>query len=286
MITPAAASPAAALPFAPDLLPRKKHAVPLYDPRPASTIARQNVAVPDALIAHRGAPLLAPENTLPSMRAAAAKGARWVEVDVKLTHDMKPVIIHDDRVDRTTNGHGFVANLKLEEIRTLDAGSYFAPEFAGTQVPTLEELVETVLELGLNLQLELKPTAGDDIETAEIALAVMKDLWPANHDGLFFTSFSIRSIHAAARLMPNVPRAYAVVVPPKNPKALLDETKCQILHLQRDFLPEDALNILADSGIEFAVATLNEVEPALRFFAGGAQSILSDVPDLFSSKDV
>lgn len=256
-----------------------------YDPSPSATLARQNVAVPDALIAHRGAPLLAPENTLPAMRAAAEKGARWVEVDVKLTRDMKPVIIHDDRVDRTTDGNGFVANMTFEEIRTLDAGAYFAPEFAGTRVPTLEELVETVLELGLNLQLELKPTAGDDIETAEIALAMMKDLWPANHDGLFFTSFSIRSIHAAARLMPNVPRAYAVVVPPKKPKALLDETKCQILHLQRDFLPDEALAIMADSGIEFAVATINDAEVAHRFFAGGAQTILSDVPDLFSRKD-
>jgi glycerophosphoryl diester phosphodiesterase len=256
----------------------------LSDPRPAATIARQDVTVKDALIAHRGAPLLAPENTLPAMRAAAAKGARWVEVDVKLTRDMKPVIIHDDHVDRTTNGHGFVANMTLEDIRSLDAGSHFSPDFAGTQVPTLEELVETVLDLGLNLQLELKPTPGDDIETAEIALAAMKDLWPANHDGLFFTSFSIRSIHAAARLMPNVPRAYAVVVPPKNPKALLAETRCQILHLQRDLLPDHALKILADSGIEFAVATVNEAETAERFFAGGAQSILSDVPDLFLRK--
>ncbi|MCJ8510249.1 glycerophosphoryl diester phosphodiesterase [Rhizobium lemnae] len=238
----------------------------------------------DALIAHRGAPLLAPENTLPAIRAAAAQGARWVEVDVKLTRDRKPVIIHDDQVDRTTNGHGFVANMMLEYIRSLDAGSSFSPEFADTRVPTLEELVETVLELGINLQLELKPTPGDDIETAEIALAAIKDFWPANRDGLFFTSFSIRSIHAAARLMPNVPRAFAVVVPPKDPKALMAETKCQILHLQRALLSDDALKILADSGIEFAVATINEADKAQHFFAGGAQSILSDVPDLFLRK--
>jgi len=256
----------------------------LTDPRPDATIARRDVAVPDALIAHRGAPLLAPENTIPAIRAAAAKGARWVEIDVKLTRDMQPVIIHDDRVDRTTNGTGFVGNMTLEEIRALDAGAYFAPEFAGTKVPTLEELVETVLDLGINLQLELKPTPGDDIETAEVALALMKDLWPANHEGLFLASFSIRSIHAAARLMPNVPRAYAVVIPPKKPKALLEETQCQILHLQRDFLPEDSLKILADSGIEFAVATINEPDVAQHFFDCGAQTILSDIPDLFAQK--
>ncbi|TRL38705.1 glycerophosphodiester phosphodiesterase family protein [Rhizobium straminoryzae] len=255
--------------------------MPAFDPRPLATIQRQNVAVPDALIAHRGAPLLAPENTLPAMRAAAARGARWVEVDVKLTRDMQPVIIHDDRVDRTTNGRGFVANMSFEDIRQLDAGSFFSPDFAGTRVPTLEELVETVLDLDIGLQLELKPTAGDDIETAEVALAAMKDLWPVHRGRLFITSFSIRSIHAAARLLPDVPRAFAVVVPPRDPKALLAETRCQILHLQRDFLPDDALKIMADSGIEYAVATINEAQATERFFAAGAQTILSDIPDLF-----
>lgn len=255
--------------------------MPFTDPRPLATRERRNAVVPDALIAHRGAPLLAPENTLPAMRAAAEKGARWVEVDVKLTRDMKPVIIHDDRLDRTTNGTGFVGNTLFEDVRKLDAGGKFSPDFAGTRVPTLEELVEVVLELDLGLQLELKPTAGDDIETAEVALAAMKTLWPAGRGKLFFTSFSIRSVHAAARLMPEVPRAFAVVVPPRDPKALLDETKCQILHVQHEFMPEDALKRLADSGIEYAVATINDRQIADRFFAAGAQTVLSDLPDLY-----
>jgi glycerophosphoryl diester phosphodiesterase len=70
-----------------------------------------NPVVVDALIAHRGASRAAPENTLPAIREAARHGARWVEVDVKLTADGKPVIIHDDTVDRTTNGRGLVARI-------------------------------------------------------------------------------------------------------------------------------------------------------------------------------
>lgn len=236
--------------------------------------------VTDHLISHRGAPRLAPENTLPSMRWAAQKGAKWLEVDVKLTADQRAVIIHDHTLERTTNGHGLVAGKTFEEVRALDAGRYFDPSFSGTKLPTLEELIETVLDLNVGLQLELKPTPGDDVETAEIALAILKSMWPANRDRLFVSSFSTRSIEAARRLLPDVPRAFAVTVPPRDPKALLAEVGCQILHCKSDLAVGDALKRLADSGIEYAVATINDADEARHFLANGAQSVLTDIPDL------
>lgn len=252
-----------------------------YQPQraPSGSSSRQLV-VPEAIIAHRGAPLLAPENTLPSMRAAAAKGAKWVEIDVKLTKDLHPVILHDDKVDRTTNGKGFLAALNFEDVRCLDARASFGEEFAGVQVPTFEELIETVLELDVGLQVELKPTPGDDIDTAVIALKVLKEMWPRNRERLFITSFSIQSIHAAARLLPDVPRAFAVIVPPRDPIALLKETRSQVLHLLQDVLSEECEKILADSGIEYAVAVVNDRDRAKQFLKNGAQSISTDVPDL------
>ncbi|QCJ00945.1 glycerophosphodiester phosphodiesterase family protein [Agrobacterium larrymoorei] len=243
----------------------------------------RHIVVPDQIIAHRGAPRLAPENTLAAMRSAVQKGAKWVEVDVKLTRDQKPVIIHDDTVDRTTNGKGFVAGLTLEEIRSLEARASFGEEFAGIKVPTLEELIETVLDLDVGLQLELKPTPGDDIETAEVALDVLKTLWPKDRERLFFGSFSIRSIHAAARIWPDVPRAYFVSIPPKDPVALLNETKCQLLHVTKDILDNDAMKVLADSGIEFAVSVVNDPAAARRFLELGAQTISTDIPDLLDT---
>ncbi|MEI7064879.1 glycerophosphodiester phosphodiesterase family protein [Dickeya chrysanthemi] len=241
---------------------------------------RQRRVVKAALIAHRGAPSLAPENTLIAMHKAAQRGATWLEVDVKLTRDRQPVIIHDDRVDRTTNGRGLVAGLTLAEIRRLEARAQYGEAFAGVTIPTLQELITCVLELDMGLQLELKPTAGDDVETAEVVLAVLKSMWPANRDSLFLSSFSVRSIQAAARLMPDVPRAFAVVVPPKKPLALLQETHCQILHCLSELLDEDAQRILADSGIEYAVAVVNNAAQARRFLDNGAQTVLSDIPDL------
>ncbi|MBX9447323.1 glycerophosphodiester phosphodiesterase family protein [Dickeya chrysanthemi] len=241
---------------------------------------RQRRVVKAALIAHRGAPSLAPENTLIAMHKAAQRGATWLEVDVKLTRDRQPVIIHDDRVDRTTNGRGLVAGLTLAEIRRLEARAQYGEAFAGVTIPTLQELITCVLELDMGLQLELKPTAGDDVETAEVVLAVLKSMWPANRDSLFLSSFSVRSIQAAARLMPDVPRAFAVVVPPKKPLALLQETHCQILHCLSELMDEDAQRILADSGIEYAVAVVNDAAQARRFLDNGAQTVLSDIPDL------
>ncbi|AUH00714.1 glycerophosphoryl diester phosphodiesterase [Prodigiosinella confusarubida] len=238
------------------------------------------IVVPETLIAHRGASTLAPENTLAAMCKAAEMGAKWLEVDVKLSRDRHPVIIHDDKVDRTTNGQGYVAGLTFEQIRSLDARATFGSAFAGIRIPSLQELIECVLELDVGLQLELKPTAGDDIETAEISLNILKTLWPANREQLFISSFSIRAIHAAARLLPDVPRAFAVSVPPRDPRALLQETHCQILHCQAQLTDIEAQKRLADSGVEYAVAVINDAGRAREFLNGGAQTILSDIPNL------
>ncbi|MCF5284534.1 glycerophosphoryl diester phosphodiesterase, partial [Pseudomonas syringae] len=95
--------------------------------------------VRSSLIAHRGAKAYVPENTLLALEKAAECGAEWVEIDVKLTRDGQPVVIHDDLLDRTTNGRGAVVLHDLKAIRTLDAGSWFAPELAGLLAPTFEE---------------------------------------------------------------------------------------------------------------------------------------------------
>ena len=89
------------------------------------------------VIAHRGASGHAPENTLAAFRQAVALGATFIETDLQLTRDARFVAIHDDTVNRTTNGQGTVHDLTLAEVRKLDAGSWFGSEFAGERVPTL-----------------------------------------------------------------------------------------------------------------------------------------------------
>lgn len=107
------------------------------------------------VVAHRGSSGEAPENTLPAFELARAQGADAIELDVRLTADGHFVVIHDATVDRTTNGRGEVGSLTLAEIKALDAGSWFDPAFAGTQVPTLVEVLEWAAAV-VDLCLELK----------------------------------------------------------------------------------------------------------------------------------
>jgi glycerophosphoryl diester phosphodiesterase len=93
-------------------------------------------------VAHRGYSAVAPENTLPALAAGVLAGATLIEFDVRTTADGVPVVIHDRTVDRTTDGSGHVWELTLDEIATLDAGSWFSPAYAGTRIPLLHEVIE------------------------------------------------------------------------------------------------------------------------------------------------
>ena len=93
-------------------------------------------------VAHRGASSYAPENTFAAYDKALAMGVNHIELDVHLTADGHIVVIHDDTVDRTTDAHGRVADFALSELRSMDAGSWFAPEFAGERIRSLGETLE------------------------------------------------------------------------------------------------------------------------------------------------
>jgi glycerophosphoryl diester phosphodiesterase len=110
------------------------------------------------VVAHRGASGHAPENTLAAFRRAVALGASLIETDLHLSRDAHFVAIHDDTVNRTTNGQGKVHDLTLADLRRLDAGSWFGSEFSGERIPTLEEILEFSKKNDVVFYLELKPT--------------------------------------------------------------------------------------------------------------------------------
>lgn len=95
-------------------------------------------------VGHRGTKKFAPENTIAAIDAAIARGAKVVEIDVRCTKDGHFVVMHDAKVERTTDGHGRVKDLTLAEVKRLDAGSWFGPEFAGERVPTLREALRAL----------------------------------------------------------------------------------------------------------------------------------------------
>ena len=108
------------------------------------------------IFAHRGSKGTHPENTLASFKEAVRVGSDGIELDVHLTKDGQLVVIHDETVDRTTNGTGEIRNLTLAEIKAMDAGSWFHNKYAGEKIPTLEEVLLLLTELGFNGQLNIE----------------------------------------------------------------------------------------------------------------------------------
>jgi len=107
------------------------------------------------IIAHRGVSARYPENTLAAFRAAVTAGAHMIELDVNLSRDRHLIVIHDETVDRTTSGSGTVRDLSWDQIRGLDAGSWFDPQFEGERVPTLNQVLESVKgQLMVNIEIK------------------------------------------------------------------------------------------------------------------------------------
>ncbi|MDE2030139.1 MAG: glycerophosphoryl diester phosphodiesterase, partial [Alphaproteobacteria bacterium] len=158
------------------------------------------------VIAHRGARARAPENTMAAFEAAREDGAAWIETDVKLTADGVPVLIHDDLLDRTTNGHGAVADMDWAEMRELDAGGWFAPVFAGARVPRLAELLAFARDSDMRINLELKPCPGRALATVMVSMIEAAKLWPADAPPPLISSFDAEALTIASRLHPGWPR--------------------------------------------------------------------------------
>jgi glycerophosphoryl diester phosphodiesterase len=112
------------------------------------------------VLAHRGYSAKAPENTMAAFELALAVGADGIELDVHMTRDGEIVVIHDDTLDRTTNGKGPVSDQTMAELRELDAGSWFSPEFAGERIPTLKRVLELIKDKDVLLNIEIKTGLG------------------------------------------------------------------------------------------------------------------------------
>lgn len=146
----------------------------------------------DKVIGHRGACGYAPENTLISMRKAHTLGIRWVEFDVMLTQDDEAIVIHDTTLNRTTDGRGNVHNITYAKIKTMDAGSWFAEEFAGAHVPTFKEVLEYLDKLKMSINVEIKPTRGREEATAKKAVKILERFWPCDAGRLLVSSFPVK----------------------------------------------------------------------------------------------
>ena len=239
------------------------------------------------VIVHRGAAAYAPENTLESIHTAADMNIEWVELDVKLTKDDVPIIFHDDTLERTTNGSGLVAETTYEEIKQLEAGSWFSDSFAGIKIPTLEETIEALINRNLGLNLEIKPCKGREKETAEVALDILSQYWD-DHDRLLISSFEPVSLEAAqhvandwARGLLLAPEGEEGLINPEW-KNLADYLDVKTVNLGTQIATQETVEEIIELDLSPLIYTVNDPIEARQYQSWGVASLFSDEPDVIT----
>ena len=153
------------------------------------------------LIGHRGVKNLAPENTLDSIELAHNLGLKWIEVDVKITKDKIPIILHDDSLDRTTNFNGLVIDFLYEEIKALDAGSFFFNYKTNIFIPTLEDIFNFCIKHEMGINIELKPNKGFEIDNVKAISKIISKYQDLSN--FYFSSFDLKSLLEMKKIFPN-----------------------------------------------------------------------------------
>lgn len=231
------------------------------------------------IIGHRGVAARAPENTLAGFRKAAALGLEWVEFDVRLTADGHPIVIHDAALDRTTDGCGPVAEASFEEVRALDAGSWFGPDHAGERVPSLEEAIELIAGLGLGACVEIKPDPRRRVEAGRTVMVVLGRCWPRGRPRPLASSFDPAILAAARGVAPSWPIAFLMRRPTPRWRAKAKALGCRTVHCRHDGLTRRSVRRLKAAGLPLAVYTVNEPARACVLLEWGVDSIITDAPD-------
>lgn len=228
------------------------------------------------VIGHRGAAATAPENTLAGLRQAQALGATWVEFDVKLTRDGHPILMHDSRLERTTNGRGRVAATSLQEARRLDAGGWLDPAFEGEPVPTFGEALDLCAELGLGIDVEIKPCRGREAETARVVVEMLLASWPSTAPAPLISSFAPVCLAVARALAPDLRRGHLGGSLPWRWRDRLRDHGCATLHLDHRHLRDRHLAEIRAAGAPLVVYTVNDPDQARALITAGATSIITD----------
>ncbi|MGA9396254.1 MAG: glycerophosphodiester phosphodiesterase [Azonexus sp.] len=225
-------------------------------------------------IAHRGGGTLAPENTLAGIRLAASLGYKAVEFDVMLTADGTPVLIHDETLERTTNGGGSVCATPDSQLFVLDAGQ-------GERIPRFVDAAALCIELGLLANVEIKPATGHDVATAEVVSRLTVDLWRGVAVQPLLSSFSLVALEVARDVAPEIRSGILFEAPPADWLAELRHLRAFSLHCDAKLLNDEVLAEAQAHDVPVLCYTVNSEKQAKMLFARGVSSLFTDRLDLF-----
>ena len=236
-------------------------------------------------IAHRGAGKLAPENTLVAFRLGASHGYRAFECDVKLSADGIPFLLHDATLERTSSGHGTASSLTWGALSQLDAGGWHSRAFAGEPLATLDGVAAYCIRNGFALNIEIKPTPGDEVAAgAKVATEVAR-LWGGQPVPPLLSSFSPEALRAARDADARWPRALLL---DDLHAGWLDEATalgCVAVVTNHKVMDAAVIAQLHAAGLRALVYTVNDETSAQRLLAIGIDGIITDAVDRFSPVD-
>ena len=239
-------------------------------------MALQKIDFFPPVIAHRGAPMRAPENTIESFVSARDAGVRWVETDVTLTSDGIPVLMHDETLDRTTNGHGPISEITWEKLQQLDAGSWFSPAFAGTRVMSLTELMAFCTAARMRLVLELKPSPGRTQATVMVTLIEASKLWPETKPPPMVGSFDVDALMIAAQLRPDWPRGLFLQEWRDDWIETAFLTQASTVTMRDDMLTPERLAMVRDAPFPLLAYTINDKARMKELLKNGVKAVYTD----------
>jgi glycerophosphoryl diester phosphodiesterase len=236
-----------------------------------------NLSAP-LVIAHRGASLLAPENTLAAFRLAADLGADAIELDAKLTVDGHVVIHHDLTLDRTTTGRGYLKDCTLEELQRVDAGSHFDATFVGERIPSLRDVfLEVGDKLLINVELTNYGTPFDALPEAVVELISEFNL----EQRVLLSSFSPLSLMKTRRLAPDIP--LGLLINDRQPSWLISFLQWisphEALHPHLTVVNREMIHQGHARGRNINVWTVNEPVEIQALEELGVDGIITDAPD-------
>ena len=233
---------------------------------------------PAFVAGHRGDRASAPENTLPALENAIASDMEFVETDVQLTKDGVPVLMHDDTIDRTTNGRGAVADISWKSLKKLDAGSWYSKKYKKTRVPSLDQFFEVLAPSDKKLLLELKGFWEDE----EVQLVVDLIREHRLQDRVTLASFDFTTIMNMEKVGPSFPRVIIMRVMPADPVRLANHFGAIAILTSPASLEDNprAVDNMHDAGLGVLVYTLNSEERWSEAIALGVDGIITDKPSL------
>ncbi len=230
------------------------------------------------VLGHRGAKGYAPENTLSSFVKAIELGATMAELDVHLSRDRQLVVMHDAKVDRTTNGSGAIRDLTVAELKRLDAGGWFGPQFGGAKVPVLQEVIEATRERIL-LNIEVKHDAENRLYDGLSELLAESLVTNAVVDKVVISSFDAPYLRELRRLLPGAHLALLYSKPIADPCQLALDEGWEALHPNQRLVERELTERAHAAGLLVRGWNPNEVADMVVLIEKGVDGIGTDYPD-------